>query len=358
VSLQNFSDGTVPGGQNGPLNDRSYLSALVAFANLRTDRLMASPAGDQPSVQAAAARAHPGETVKNIALDVSFTAFDQRTEDRSKSFDFFLFKFQGGAARDLSLSALHLTGSILVDGIAKPGGGFRFKAVLQNQGSRASISVFSGDADVGAAFAKSSFQAVGDLEELLVDLAVLTTAQRMYDIDPSVCLNAPMGADYAATTEEVYARMSPREIEDNVTASLFQLGYLAQPVMGFPVEVSRALRTFQARHNLPPDGAPNAPTFLSLGRAVQGRESGPIGTSVTDVQLGHALERGQTGNAVSWSQAGLTGVVTITQTFENYQSLRRPCRAFQHIVTADGRRLMQPERIACRLAPDVWATLH
>lgn len=355
IVLRGFDDGTVPAGQNGPLNDRGYLLGFAAVANLRSSKVMVTLEGDDAKAAQAALQ---GRTdVQKVTLDGAFTAYDQRTEEKTRGLDAFLFFAQANASRDYSYSALQFTGVLEANGMPLAGGSFRHKAVLNNVGTRYNVSVFRGDSDLGATFARASFQAVGDIEALLVDLTILSAITRLYDIDASACLNRPGGADYTSTSDALYDQSSRQQLDDRTIAALFRLGYLAHPTLDYSPSVSRALRQFQSRYGLPPDGLPNKPTFASLGRALIDGETRPNGVDLIDAQLGAALEAGHSGQTVSWSQGGAAGWVTIGQTWVNYQKLGRPCRAFSHEVRIDGKRLIQPERIACRLDAGVWATL-
>ena len=89
--------------------------------------------------------------------------------------------------------------------------GALFKALVQNRGSRTSISVFGRDTDIGATWAKAAFEGVGDVEESLIDLAALDTVQRLFNLDPSRCLNGPVGTDFVDINAASYQAASARE---------------------------------------------------------------------------------------------------------------------------------------------------
>lgn len=355
ITIRNFDDGTVPTSQNGPLNDRNYLLGLAAVSNLRSTKVMVTTEG--PDREIAIKSLEGRKDVLLVTLDGSYTAYDQRTLDKSKGVDFFLFAVQGTASKDLSYSSIHFTGVLQANGMALSGGAFRHKAVLENRGSRYNISLFTDKADIGATFAKSSFQAIGDLEALLADLAVMTAVSRIYSINLSTCLNAPDGQDYGATAGALFDQLPRQALQDRITAGLFRLGYLRHPTLTYDTSVSRAAREFQDHYGLPPDGLPNQATFVTLGRAEQGREVRAGGADPLDRQLGLALETGRTGSIVSWRMGAMSGQVEISQTWDNYQRQGRTCRAFLHTVEIDRQRYQQPERIACRLDRDVWAPL-
>lgn len=215
--VDDFRDGTVKESEGGgPLNDSNDFVMQQALSNFDSKKILVTRRGEPHRM----ARARlVGTQLAEVFVEGRFNAYDQRVEDRSKSVSGFLFWVNAQYARDFSQNALHLTVQLTQDGLSW-GPGFSYKAILQNKGKRYGFGVYTDDADLNLNFARASFQGVGDMERLLIDLAALTVVRRVYGIDVSQCLDAATGDRFGPILERERTGTSHTWYEDGREVTL------------------------------------------------------------------------------------------------------------------------------------------